>query len=268
MPAFEDLVSSISGRYNKKILKYCDSLFSHLNIGSFWYYRITDDGHFTYLDTDCELAEYVASEKLYLSHPHFRNPQFFKSGVVLLESGNANFIEQIVLKGKGYNMHHPLEIITKFTGGMEAFGFDSNSPNFSQTALLLSELSLLRFFIRKFRDDNHVLFNKLQDCQINLINLLGFSFHQKYEPTPEILHLSSKYEFLKDIGFDVRLSFQEIKVLKLFLEGYSAGKIAPQIHISKRTVEHHIERIKGKLGCNSKAELMQKARELEEIGCF
>jgi len=64
------------------------------------------------------------------------------------------------------------------------------------------------------------------------------------------------------------LSSIELNVMNLLLEGYSAAQIALRLFRSSRTVEHHIERIKEKLGCCSKGELIQKARKMERFNCF
>ena len=78
----------------------------------------------------------------------------------------------------------------------------------------------------------------------------------------------SEKKFLKNLGIEVSCSVREIEVMKLLLEGYSASQIGKEIFLSRRTIEHHLERIKDKLGCTSRAELIQKARELEALEYF
>jgi DNA-binding NarL/FixJ family response regulator len=64
------------------------------------------------------------------------------------------------------------------------------------------------------------------------------------------------------------LTHGESRVLKLMLKGYTANTISTKIYRSPRTVEHCIERLKEKLLCDKKSDLIQKGKELEVIGCL
>lgn len=55
------------------------------------------------------------------------------------------------------------------------------------------------------------------------------------------------------------LSKRQIECLFHLLRGQSANDIAITLHISKRTVETHIDAIKYKLGCDTKLQLIDKA---------
>lgn len=57
---------------------------------------------------------------------------------------------------------------------------------------------------------------------------------------------------------DVYLSSQQMNCLKFALKGMTAKKIAYQLGISYRTVEHHFEVLKHKLKVSSKAALLEK----------
>ena len=110
------------------------------------------------------------------------------------------------------------------------------------------------------------LFSKMEDRQIDLAGLMGPVFHEKIDPV--ILEQVAREKFLKEIGIGMgcSLTMMECKVMRTLVKGYSVNQIGKQLFRSKRTVEHHVERIKIKLGCDSRAELVQKARELEELG--
>jgi DNA-binding NarL/FixJ family response regulator len=58
-----------------------------------------------------------------------------------------------------------------------------------------------------------------------------------------------------------RLSDRELQVFQLIGASYGTREIAEQFHLSPRTVETHQEKIKGKLGLHSAAELKQFARK-------
>ncbi len=81
-------------------------------------------------------------------------------------------------------------------------------------------------------------------------------------------NVKGREAFLAKIGVDtkIQLSKQETRSLKGLLKGYTATQIAIQLHLSRRTIEHHIVQIKSKLSCFSKTELVQRAQELECLG--
>lgn len=54
------------------------------------------------------------------------------------------------------------------------------------------------------------------------------------------------------------LTKREIQVLKYVILGYPAKKIGQTLKISSRTVEGYVDRLKEKLGCNSRGEISFK----------
>ena len=47
-----------------------------------------------------------------------------------------------------------------------------------------------------------------------------------------------------------------------------AGYIAEQLQLSSKTVENYLANLKDKLGCESKVELIEKAKEIDALGFF
>jgi len=58
------------------------------------------------------------------------------------------------------------------------------------------------------------------------------------------------------------LSEREIEVARMVLTGSTHREIGAQLYISPKTVEHHVARIRGKLGATSRAELLAMLREI------
>ncbi len=58
------------------------------------------------------------------------------------------------------------------------------------------------------------------------------------------------------------LSDREVTVARLVLAGSTHREIGAQLFISPKTVEHHVARIRAKLGANTRAELLAMLREL------
>lgn len=57
---------------------------------------------------------------------------------------------------------------------------------------------------------------------------------------------------------DLNLSHRQMECLFYFIRGKSASDIATLLTLSKRTIETHLEQIKDKLNCSSKAMLIEK----------
>lgn len=62
---------------------------------------------------------------------------------------------------------------------------------------------------------------------------------------------------------DTRLTRREQQVLTLLGEGHSNPGIAARLHLSRKTVEHHVSRVLAKLGVRSRAEAAAEAVRLE-----
>lgn len=64
------------------------------------------------------------------------------------------------------------------------------------------------------------------------------------------------------VGRASSLSERELAVAKLVLAGSTHREIGAQLYIAPKTVEHHVARIRGKLGAGSRAELLAVLREI------
>ncbi len=269
MSSYNDLIRKVSCNFNDEIKRASSAVFECLNLNYFYYHKITDSGHLTLLGSDPAWVEYFGAQKFYVSNPFHRNSNSFRNCFVVLKNVVSNDFNQIMVEGRErFNFHFNLQIMNRTVDGVETFGFSSPTSDDLQIAMLINELPLINLFINKFRLENRRIFSKLDDNKVDLAKLVGPDFH--VETLPAIPKCCGRQVFLRKMGIECGelLSPREVEVMKLLLLGYSAGKIAPQIYLSKRTVEHHIERIKQKLGCESRAELIQKARELEAFGYF
>jgi DNA-binding CsgD family transcriptional regulator len=68
------------------------------------------------------------------------------------------------------------------------------------------------------------------------------------------------YTFLASLEFTLR----EIDYLKFYFKGYSAKSIGEKLFVSPRTVEGHVMRLKDKLGCHNKAELLDTLQVMKD----
>jgi DNA-binding CsgD family transcriptional regulator len=121
-------------------------------------------------------------------------------------------------------------------------------------------------FIKRFQEEFETLYTALEDNQVDMTGLLGTQFYKAKVPP---ITSSMRDQFFQKMGIKIPpLTNREIEVIKYLIKGYSASRLACELFISKRTAEHHIERIKDKFNSFSKSELIQKIREFELIGYF
>lgn len=262
------MIQYVNDRFYNQIVSYCSSLFDSFNLNHFWYYKLTNDGHISFVGTQPEWEEYFASEKLYLTYPNHRHPKFHYDRTILYKHVEDESLKRICDLCCDFGMRQALVFVNKIPDGIEEFGFSSGTHSDIQTSLFLSEMNLFRLFAKKFKEDNFKLLAGVEDNRVNLSELMGSDFY-KNDIQSEKIH-QFKVSFLKTLGIAVEepLSAREIEIIKLISRGYSAGKIAKRAYLSRRTIEHNIERIKDKLCCDSKVDLVQKTRELEQIGCI
>lgn len=268
MNSYQNMLSSVTCKLNDRMKRAVSPLFDCFDLSDFWYSRLTNDGNLSYLGTNIAWAEHFVAEKFYLKYPFYRHPKYFRSGVVLLQNVKNEPLDHILYYFKQkFGLQVTLTFLNRIAEGFEMFTFCANYGHEMQVSMLLSEMPLLRLFTKKFREENKSFYSHLEDNQINIVDLIGpEAFWQN--DLPVVQPSSVKQKFFQKMGVAdfTCLSEREVDVIKLLIQGYSAGKIAYQVFLSKRTVEHHIERIKEKLGCDSKVELIQKARELELLG--
>ena len=72
------------------------------------------------------------------------------------------------------------------------------------------------------------------------------------------LHMGAGSEFTAGPGG--RLSERELEVLRGIARGHTNAEIAAALHVSVRTIETHRRHIQQKLGCSTRAELVERAR--------
>ncbi len=268
MNQLQNLIQNVSGRHYNKIQKLCEPLVNHLEISSFTYIKIKNDGNFYFLGNHLDWMEYYCAEKLYLNQPHFRHPSNFKSGISLSKNiENEEYAQLSQLASNKFNVNFAVAIFNQTKEGMEIIGLDANTPSKLHDIKILNELELIRMFVAKFVKGNQFFMDLLEENQVDLKALIGSKFQTA--ETPVMATLNDRAHFLKEMGIEIpKLSFQENEVLKVLVNGGSASQIGEILYLSPRTIEHYLERLKNKLNCFSKAELMAKSREFFTYGYF
>lgn len=94
-------------------------------------------------------------------------------------------------------------------------------------------------------------------AQISEFGLLNLNNHEASFSKVETDYL--RFYMDKKSVKKVELTPRETEVLDLLIQGKNTKEMAAQLYLSKRTVEHHIENIKDKMGVSSRYELIIKA---------
>lgn len=260
------MIQAVTVKHHNKIKKACAPLFKFLNLNEFWYYKIWESGEKVYFGSNPEWSEYYVSNHYNFHSPVNCHPKFYRSGSFTFTTVKSLAEAQPLPEAKRrFNIHPNLLIISKIEEGIEGFGFSSPSAETRQVELLLSEQPLLKLFFKKFRQENGSLFAELEENKIDLKKIIG----SKFLANRFLLDSdrAQRIALLKSLGLSnfASLTDREIDVCKRLMRGFSAGQIAIQIHASKRTVEHRIERIKEKLNCYSKSELISMILEADQL---
>lgn len=267
MSRYRDMIECGTVRHSNRVKKFCDPLFECFNLNQFYYVKITDNGSMYSLDSHLPFIDYWASEKWKLSYPFYRHPRFIKEDVnVITDTNDPNLKGMISSLKELFNFQSWLRIVNRVSDGIEEFGFSSPSASTMQIAMMQREVPLFQLFLKNFKKENTVVFSKLEDHQIDIANMVGLDFYK--DDLPVIPRSEAINKLLRSFGREESLLKSDLLMLKFLLDGLSAGHIAVQVSLSKRTIEHRMERLKEKLGCHSKAELIQKARDLEHLGAL
>lgn len=232
-----------------------------------YYHRITHSGHFANVGIFRDLEEYIICEDLFLHIPYLRDPKKLEGGLCLSQIMENQGFEKVLLAAKEkFNCNMVLHFINKTEDGVEGFGFGLPSSNIFHHIALLNELPLLRHFITCFKKEFPQLPAAFTETQTDLATLIGPAFYKP--PQITLTQPSSRNAFLKKMGvrMEVPLSSRDIEVVQRLHKGYSASQMADELHLSKRTIEHRLEKVKDKLSCSSKTELIQTTKTLESLG--
>lgn len=264
-PFYEMLRKTTGFSEYPQLMRFVAPLNDHFGINHFWVYRITDDGNYSYFGTHAAWNEYCFEHSLHQSFSCLRHPSHLTAGINLMKfSPYSDFHNVLQAASNKFKIHFNLNIIEKIPNGVEAFGFATRFDDLHAEERLINELSVLRHFMRVFKERYKKLFFLLHDNPINLPSHFGSKFFEL--PKKALLPLERGI-FLRKIGCDsyFELTPREMDIVPFLAQGYPSSYISMQLKLSVRTVENYISNIKNKLECKNKIELIQKAQELLKL---
>lgn len=267
--AYTNMIDSITFRYSDRIRKSIQILIDLYSINEFYYFKILNNGYFGFIGSFLNWNEYFVANKLFRDIPYYRHPKYFENCVLPLQQiDDPKFLNILQIGQEKFDIFRSLAWINKLENGFEGFGVSTNNPSIEYNASLINELSIFQRFAKKFKVTNQFLFDQLDENLCDLKDMIGVTFFEK--PALRMPNLSTRRQLLMDLNIETgeRLSATESEILKYVLMGYSSSQIGQETYRSRRTVEHHVERIKDKLRCTTKSELIQKGIDLQSLKCI
>lgn len=269
MNLFQKMLSKITSSVcYDQMMRFTQPLKDHFWINHFWYFQVSYSGYYSYVGTHNDWSEYCFANQLIDYFPCLRHPDTMASGINLMKrTEKREYREVLETARKKFNINFNLQLLNKTSKGVESFGFATFYNQRVSDDQLLNELPLLRYFIKKFRENNPSLFTLLENNEIDLSSYLGPLF---IEHKSKFLVPQQRSLFLEKFGLEAfsNLTVREKDILKHLSNGYPSSYIAEKLHLRTKTVENYIALIKCKLACHNKVELIHKAKEFCSIGCF
>lgn len=249
-----------------RVIKMADQLKDYYGVNHFWYYKITFDGFYSYFGTHQSWNECCLENELVKKAPNIRHPSLHTAGINFIAAGaSSDSIDAMGIVWEKYRINFNLNITNNIPEGIESFGFATCFKEPWADQRLLNDLPLLRHFTKIFRERNANYFRLIDENAVDVAAKFGDLFYEPFKipSTP-----TERDQFMLKLGLGeiLSLSRREMDLLKLILNGYPAAYIAKELHLSKKTVENYLATLKDKLVCDSKVELIQKAKEIAATG--
>lgn len=263
MLSFSEFNNRFSAKFNKKLKKLCDPLFTAFGMNSFYYQAIKSDGNFLSICTDVELMDhYFVGTTLYRTNPFITQFSQIKSGLFMPEMIDDEELHSSHLElREKYGVHYFSLIVRKEGNVCHEFGFGRPEENKKTELLFLNQLGLIHKFINHFERELNFVINEMHHNPVSLKKDPALYEKKLIIPTTD-LNLEEKEQFLNALGLssepNIQLTRREKNCADELLKGKTAAEIAASLHLSPRTVEHYLQVMKDKLDCKNKSELFSK----------
>ncbi|HVX01155.1 MAG TPA: helix-turn-helix transcriptional regulator [Candidatus Babeliaceae bacterium] len=250
MSDLTEMVKRYTIKYDRKIKSICAPL-EDFGISYFYYFKIEENGNFFNISNHPETCHFYFEKQLYQEDPYFSHPHLLRSGYLLApDLFNPTWWQPLI---NCFRIDH-FFCIFQVLEVAECFGFVIKGQENSNAQIFLDHFDLLLKFTRYFKKEAKDLIGRMETEGFNIKKAKGDAFF-KVDPSAPLCNSDPNIEkFLKLV---LPLSRREMQCLELFKQGRSAQATGAILGISSRTVESYFESIKNKLGCHSKAELLE-----------
>lgn len=241
--------------YSDRVKSLCDPLKEAFGIDTFWHSTIGSNGEFTHISNTPEGTCHYFENQHYLNNPFLRHPDNYSEGFYLpSDMPEPSYTESQKNHNEKFGIDHLLFYCKHQKEFCHIFGFATSQKNLPMMTIYLNNIHLLHQFTEHFLE--RVTSFPFETFKVELPQLVGPSFFT-FDGSHRFPHRKSS--LMKSLGYDLSsLSTREKECLELFLKGKTAKETASLLNLSRRTVESYFENIKDKLGCFSKAEILQR----------
>lgn len=250
------------GGHIKQICKPLQYLQTHL----FTYMKNFHDGTQINISSDPQWVDDYYSLRLHESSYFEGRPEQYASGFKWWHGGSDL---PVFTHGRDYyNSHYGITLCQQVEDGCEFFFFSSGKENASMLDGYINNLDLLERFAVYFKEQAQSILRK---CGKQRIVRQGNDKHiiSEAEGVRRDMLLASVGVDFKDVSLLLQrftpLTPRENECLDYLLKESTTSNIAAAMNISIRTAETHIERIKNKLHCRTKNELIIKLLSSEQL---
>jgi|HubBroStandDraft_4_1064222.scaffolds.fasta_scaffold83351_1 DNA-binding CsgD family transcriptional regulator len=255
-----------SSGYIKQI---CQPL-EFFNIHMFTYLKKYPDGSEIYLSSDSQWIHDYYHLSLFQTS-EYESLSTLPEGLHLWQAESHLLVFQ---HGREYyKSNHGFTICHKHSDGPEYYFFSFSPENYAMLNVCVNNLDLIEQFILYFKEKASSIFN---ECKSHKIYIPRNSFSKELI-TSHCLSTDPKdirSKFMRAIDGNPLakwlnnyepLSKREQECLNLLGTTSTVNELADILKISKRTAETHVERIKSKLQCKSKQELLIKLNQYDSL---
>lgn len=245
----------------------CKSMFDNFSITFFDYARNYYDNTHVYLSTHPELTKLMFNEKHHVNVPCFKHPAKYEYDYMLWDAGDdryAGFKFEQMVKEK-FDVAHFLNFVVRGKNYTEIFSFAGSFSNRALNGIYLSQQQVFRHFVMYFYDKAELLLKQAEKERLYIPyanSLIHISDDELMDLTQKQMngfisrapinniHLSGDFS-------NIVISSREAACIKLLLEDASYKHIARRLGISPRTVEARLDKLRDKLNCKNKRQLIE-----------
>lgn len=264
-----DLENHISITSAHAVRKIVDPLTHLIGLKHFRYLKLYDNGSRIMLSNYPDCVRFIyGSERYKLMWFDGEFPQYLKEGhypwkIMKLtnDSEKEEQFEQEINKELG--LYHGVTLVFPGLNYHEVFSFDAEYAQIYNT-----DIRLFSRFILYFKQQAEKLIQRAEHEKIDIpiLNKIDDPYSDKKEKLIDFLEKTqiNRY-YLKGQYSNIYLTAKEINCIYWLIQGKTAEETAMIESVSTRTVQCHLENIKGKLGCYKQTQLI---RIILESGVF
>jgi len=249
-------ITHISRKYLNTIKKISDPLKEKFGITYFARQSVSNDGYWEILGNLPDWLDHSASKEFYQIDSSLIHPAHYKSGFIVNSSYSVpEHLKNLITETRDvYDIDHTLCIFEKTSKGGEWYFFGTSAKNHHIVNTYISQINAIYKYIPYFREEAKKILDQNLDFKINLSHLKNEDFQSPLFKINLFAMKNGIDEILESFG--KRISSREKDCLHLLVNGKTVKETAKILRLSPRTIEGYLNRLKEKVGCKHKRELL------------